>query len=87
MSHVPYVRAATVAIAPSRAASILAGLAEAWRRYRRAVAAQRQANETVRLLMSMSNRGLKDLGISRGEILSIVYGPSLDRRRPYRSQE
>jgi uncharacterized protein YjiS (DUF1127 family) len=49
-------------------------------------AARRRARDSVHTLMSLSNRELKDIGISRSEILSVVYGPaegrlrSLDRR-------
>jgi uncharacterized protein YjiS (DUF1127 family) len=38
-------------------------------------ARSRQARESVRRLMSLSNRELRDIGISRSEILFAVYGP------------
>jgi uncharacterized protein YjiS (DUF1127 family) len=43
-------------------------------------AARRRARESVRQLMELSNRELKDIGISRSEILSVVYGPADGRR-------
>jgi uncharacterized protein YjiS (DUF1127 family) len=44
-------------------------------------AERRRARESVRHLMALSNRELKDIGISRSEILSVVYGPGDGRRR------
>ena len=76
--------AAAVAIAPprlawsldrilARIAAFLAGRAAAFARARRERA-------SVRELMALSNRQLKDLGIDRTEILSVVYGPPGERR-------
>jgi uncharacterized protein YjiS (DUF1127 family) len=41
---------------------------------------RRRARETVRRLMALSNRELKDIGINRSEILSLAYGPGDGRR-------
>lgn len=71
---------------PGIFAAGLAALAAAWRSHVRAAAKRRHARETVRQLMAMGNRELKDMGISRSEILSIVYGPSEGRRVVYRRE-
>ena len=42
-------------------------------------ARSRQARESVRRLMSLSNRELKDIGITRSEILLAAYGPAGQR--------
>ena len=79
-------RSGTVAIAPpgpGSAAASLPGivarlgvhLAAYFRARARASAEQRRARETVRRLTALSNHELKDLGLSRSEILSVAYGP------------
>ncbi|MGH7002707.1 MAG: DUF1127 domain-containing protein, partial [Alphaproteobacteria bacterium] len=55
---------------PSLLGAVFAALAAAWRSRVRAAAERRQAREAVRQLMAMSNRELKDMGISRSEILA-----------------
>jgi uncharacterized protein YjiS (DUF1127 family) len=43
---------------------------------------QRRAfRSTVRILQALDDRGLADIGMSRGEIHSIVYGGSADQTR------
>lgn len=54
-----------------------AGLVAAWwRAAGEARAARRRAREGARTLMAMGDRDLRDIGISRSQILSVVYGPS-----------
>jgi uncharacterized protein YjiS (DUF1127 family) len=53
------------------------------RAYAQASAEQRRARESVRKLMALGNRELQDMGISRSEILSVVYGPRDARRVKY----
>jgi uncharacterized protein YjiS (DUF1127 family) len=38
---------------------------------------------TVSMLQGLDDRTLKDIGISRGEITSLVHGDPANRRRPY----
>ena len=79
-------RSGTVAIASpglGSAAASLGGilarlgarLAAYYRAHVRASAEQRRARETVRRLTALSNHELKDLGLSRSEVLSVAYGP------------
>jgi uncharacterized protein YjiS (DUF1127 family) len=44
---------------------------------------RRARRATVLLLRSLGPRTLADIGIKPGEIESVVYGSSEDRRRPY----
>ena len=71
---------ATTAYAPSptltsRFAGRVMGL---WRAYLEG----RARRATVRILQSLDARTLKDIGLDRTEIDSVVYGPQDDRRRP-----
>jgi len=45
--------------------------------------ARKAQRETIRLLSSVDTATLRDLGISPGEIESLVYGDSRDRLRGY----
>jgi len=60
----------------SRFAGSAAGL---WRAY----LDRRAQRATVRILQSLDARTLKDIGISRTEIDSLVYGDRYDRLRRY----
>jgi uncharacterized protein YjiS (DUF1127 family) len=60
----------------TRMAATASGL---WQAYMR----RRTRRATARILRSLDARTLKDIGISPGEIDSVVYGPNGDRRRRY----
>lgn len=53
----------------------------AWRREMRR---RRRAHETVVALMALSSRELKDIGLSRSDILSVVAQDDSRRLAPYR---
>ena len=60
----------------------LAGLGvRAWATWRH----RRAQRKTVRILSGLDCRTLKDIGVSPGEIESMVYGNPGDRTRPYRT--
>ena len=48
-----------------------------------AVARWSEQRKSVRYLQTLSNHHLKDLGIDRSEIMSVVYGETQDRLRGY----
>jgi uncharacterized protein YjiS (DUF1127 family) len=77
-------QAAVAAAAPSAFSDALvravARLRAAWTAYRRARAINRRARETVDALMALDGHQLRDIGLSRSEILSVVYAPEQDRR-------
>ena len=80
-------RPGAVALAPPPSAILsgfvsaaLARLAAFARACAEAREQRRRARETVRRLMALSNRELKDIGINRSEILSLAYGPGDGRR-------
>ncbi len=52
-------------------------LAALWRRFREA----REKRRAVREMRNLDNRTLKDIGINRSEILSIVHGDRKHKRR------
>jgi uncharacterized protein YjiS (DUF1127 family) len=54
-------------------------LGEAWQRFWR----WRARRATVQLLEALDDRTLHDIGVSRGEITSLVYGGRGDRQRHY----
>ena len=54
-------------------------IAGVWRRYWQG----RAKRATVELLHSLDDRTLRDIGLSRGEIQSVVYGRPGDRTRSY----
>jgi len=69
---------------PGRGSSSLAALgvqaiARAWQTFW----AWRAKRVTMELLASLDDRTLRDIGVSRGEIMSLVYGRRGDRRRCY----
>jgi uncharacterized protein YjiS (DUF1127 family) len=65
-----------------RAAPALSGgLREGMGRLWRTLVERRAQRATVRILQSLDARTLKDIGISHGEINSIVYGGRHDRVR------
>jgi uncharacterized protein YjiS (DUF1127 family) len=89
MSNSNYAVTGAVAFAPVRPilASAAVGIRSVLARIAAFLAAQaaaraqnRRARESGRQLMALSNRELKDIGISRSEILSVVYGPADGRR-------
>jgi uncharacterized protein YjiS (DUF1127 family) len=66
--------------APStRTARMGNGIAKAWRGYWQ----RRAKRATVELLHSLDDRTLHDIGVSRNEIPSLVYGRHGDRTRCY----
>jgi uncharacterized protein YjiS (DUF1127 family) len=75
---------ATQVASGGRSLATLAGgtgdrIARAWRRYW-----QRQAKRaTVELLQSLDDRTLRDIGLARCEITSVVYGRAGERIRSY----
>jgi uncharacterized protein YjiS (DUF1127 family) len=50
-----------------------------------AVSRWNERRKAVRYLHELSDYHLKDLGIRRSEILSVVYGETSDRRRGYQN--
>lgn len=68
-------------------ARAVARLRARWDAYRRARALNRRARETVDALMALDSRQLRDIGLSRSEILSAVYAPSQDRRIDIRLED
>jgi uncharacterized protein YjiS (DUF1127 family) len=58
----------------------VARLRAGWAAYARARAINRRARETVEALMALDSRQLRDIGLSRSEILSAVYAARQDRR-------
>lgn len=58
----------------------VARLRAAWAAYCKARAINRRARETVDALMALDSRQLRDIGLTRSEILSAVYAPEQDRR-------
>jgi uncharacterized protein YjiS (DUF1127 family) len=86
-SHAP--QAAVAVAAPTGVATKVVGdalmravarLRAAWTAYREARAINRRARETVEALMALDSHQLRDIGLSRSEILSVVYAPEQDRR-------
>ena len=66
---------------PRPLGSRLAGLGlQAWANWRH----KRAQQKTVRILNGLDCRTLKDIGVSPGEIESVVYGNPRDRTRSYR---
>jgi uncharacterized protein YjiS (DUF1127 family) len=67
--------------AGGRGLATLAGerVARVWHRYWQG----RAKRATVALLQSLDDRTLHDIGVSRGEISSLVYGNPRDRTRGY----
>jgi uncharacterized protein YjiS (DUF1127 family) len=61
-------------------ARMLARLAASFRAMARERTKRRRVRETVDALMSLDARQLRDIGLSRTEILSAVYGEPGDRR-------
>ncbi len=62
--------------------SQLAGLtARTWTTWQQ----RRAQRKTVRILNGLDSRTLKDIGVTPGEIESVVYGDPHDRTRLYRS--
>jgi uncharacterized protein YjiS (DUF1127 family) len=61
-------------------ARALARLAASFRALARERAKRRRVRETVDALMALDSRQLRDIGLSRTEILSAVYGEPRDRR-------
>jgi uncharacterized protein YjiS (DUF1127 family) len=59
---------------------MLARLAGSFRAMARERARRRRVRETVDVLMALDARQLRDIGLSRTEILSAVYGEPRDRR-------
>jgi len=67
-----------MALAPSRPglfAQILSYVAAYLRAAAAAAAERRRARDGMLILMAMGDRDLKDIGISRSQILSAAYGP------------
>ncbi len=69
---------------PNRGSSSLAArgvriVAQAWHAFR----ARRARHATAEILGSLDDRTLRDIGISRGEITSVVFGRRGDRKRCY----
>jgi len=79
-------RAGVAALAPrpsstlSGVAAVLARLAAVARARTEAREQRRRARDTVRCLVALSNRELKDIGVDRSEILALAYGPADGRR-------
>jgi uncharacterized protein YjiS (DUF1127 family) len=59
------------------------GLGEKIAGFWQAYMEHRAKRATVRILQSLDARTLKDIGVSRGEINSLVYGDGRDRARRY----
>lgn len=59
---------------------MLARVAASLRATARERAKRRRVRETVEALMALDARQLRDIGLSRTEILSAVYGEPRDRR-------
>jgi len=76
-------RAYQVAVAGRGLATLTVGaadrIARAWRGYWQ----HRAKRATVELLHSLDDRTLRDIGVSRCEITSVVYGRAGDRTRSY----
>jgi uncharacterized protein YjiS (DUF1127 family) len=64
---------------PTLAARAGNGIAKAWRTYWQ----RRARRATVDLLHSLDDRTLRDIGVGRNEITSLVYGRPGDRTRRY----
>jgi uncharacterized protein YjiS (DUF1127 family) len=68
-------------------AQILNGIAVYLRSAAAATAERRRARESMYHLMAMGDRELRDIGISRSQILSAVYGPvGPERGTPWRQR-
>ena len=64
---------------PTLAARAGSSIARAWRAYWQ----RRARRATVDLLYSLDDRTLRDIGVGRNEITSLVYGRPGDRTRRY----
>jgi len=83
MRKISYAPAAAACAPPSfgeTAARMLARLGATLRGMARERARRRRIRETVDALMALDSRQLRDIGLSRTEILSAVYGEPKDRR-------
>lgn len=60
-----------------RVGSIFQRVADRFRAWQVEIDRKRDANS----LAALDDRVLKDMGITRSEIISVVYGPNIERRR------
>ncbi len=83
MRKISYVPQAAVCAPTSFGESLeraLSRIGTILRRMAREKARRRRVRETVDALMALDSRQLRDIGLSRTEILSAVYGEPKDRR-------
>lgn len=64
-----------------RAGSVFQGIADRFHAWQAEIDRKRDANS----LAALDDRVLKDMGITRSEIISVVYGPDIERRRFHES--
>jgi uncharacterized protein YjiS (DUF1127 family) len=70
----------TVEPAPTWLERSVEALARVWQSFWE----RRAQRATIALLQSLDQQTLRDIGINRSEIESVVYGPPIERRRIYR---
>ncbi len=78
MRKTTYAPAGGMAFAPSRPgliAQVLGRVVAYLRASAAAAAERRRARDGMQMLMSMADRDLKDIGLTRSQVLSAAYGP------------